>query len=68
MKDTALETFQEKKDLILAQLKTIEKFVKANTHVPLAKINWADVSELGRIEDQLTDICDRINGTGEYAE
>lgn len=68
MKPEIQTAFKTHKANILAQLDTIEKYIKANANYDLKTIHWGHVGDLAYMESQLKDLVDRINGTGEYAE
>lgn len=68
MNHEAVEVYKSKKAKIQAHLATINKHIKANINTPMHEINWAHVGTIGYIEDQLSQLCDMLEGTGEYAE
>ena len=68
MKPEIQAAFKAHQKNILAQLATLEKYIKADGNQDLRTIHWGHVGDLGYLEEQLKDLCDRINGTGEYAE
>lgn len=68
MKPEIQTAFKTHKTNILAQLATIQKYIKANANYDINSIHWGHVGDMAHVEDQLKDIVDRINGTGEYAE
>jgi hypothetical protein len=58
--------YKERKAQILEHLEIIKKHIKANGNTPLNEIHWGHVGDLGRIAEQLRELTDMINRTGEY--
>lgn len=68
---TAAATFEANRTEALAKLEAIRKAIEEyqwSETTPEAGINWSHAGEMERNNHQLTDLADRLAGTGEYAE
>lgn len=65
---TALEAYEEKQAEIEKLLKQIKAGLLKHDRGCNPRHHWGHVGDLNRIANELTDIRDRLHGTGEYAE
>lgn len=63
---TALEAYEEKQAEIEKLLKQIKEGLLTHDRNSIPRHNWGHVGDLTSIAETLTDIRDRLHGTGEY--
>lgn len=64
----ALETYETKQAEIEKLLKQIRAGLLIHDRSCTPRRHWGHVGDLERIVNELTDIRDRLHGTGEYAK